>query len=463
MKRGLLRAYSAGFTALSRIADVVLVLGSGTLAYALRFRRVSDALPLSYAAVIVIAALLAALLFPLLGVYRSWRARGLRAPVGQVLLGWVAVFVLILLMLVLTKDNEQFSRWWMGLWFLSTAAALLLLRVGLYTLLHALRARGYNLRKAVIVGCGAQAQALLQRTRDPAWAGFEVAAVFDPGQDACAVGGVAAQPLDALGAYVADHAIDEVWISLPLEQSARLEPVLAQLRNSTVNVRYVPDMLGLFLLNRGITEILDMPMLDFSVTPMQGFNRVLKRAEDVLLSLLILLLISPLLLLIALAVKLSSRGPMFYRQPRLTWSGKEFNMLKFRSMPVDAEHKTGAVWANKNDGRATRVGAFLRRSSLDELPQFINVLKGDMSIVGPRPERPVFVEQFKDRIPGYMQKHMVKAGITGWAQVNGWRGNTDLGQRIEHDLYYIEHWSLAFDLRIIALTLVRGFVHKNAY
>ena len=467
MKRGMLRAHSAGFTALSRVADVVMVIGSGMLAYTLRFRRVSDALPRGYAAVIVIAALLAALLFPLLGVYRSWRARGLRAPVGQVLLGWVAVFVLILLMLVLTKDNEQFSRWWMGLWFLSTAAALLLLRVGLYTLLHALRARGYNLRKAVIVGCGAQAQALLQRTRDPAWAGFEVAAVFDPGQDACAVGGVAAQPLDALGAYVADNTIDEVWISLPLEQSARLEPVLAQLRNSTVNVRYVPDMLGLFLLNRGITEILDMPMLDFSVTPMQGFNRVLKRAEDVLLSLLILLLISPLLLLIALAVKLTSRGPVLFRQKRHGWDGREIEVWKFRSMRLHHETPGALTQAQRDDPRLTRFGAFLRRSSLDELPQFINVLKGDMSIVGPRPHALEHNAQYMNLIDHYALRHTVKPGITGWAQINGWRGETEtvdkMKGRIEHDLYYIEHWSLGFDLRIIALTLVRGFVHKNAY
>ena len=463
MKRGLLRAYSAGFTALTRIADVLLVIGGAVLAYALRFRRVPDALPLQYTAVVVIAALLVALLFPMIGVYRSWRARGLRAPVGQALLGWSAVYALTLLMLVLVKENEQLSRWWMGLWFLSTAVALLLLRAGVYVLLRTLRAHGYNLRKAVIVGCGAQAHALLRRARDPAWAGFEVAAVFDPGVDACHVEGTSVRPLAELGAFVAAHAIDEVWISLPLEQSARLEPVLAQLRSSTANVRYMPDMLGLFLLNRGMTEILDMPMLDLCATPMQGFNRALKRTEDILLSMLILLLISPLLLLIALAVKLTSRGPVLYWQERLTWSGKTFRMLKFRSMSVDAEQRTGAVWANKGDGRATCVGAFLRRTSLDELPQFLNVLMGDMSIVGPRPERPVFVERFKEQIPGYMQKHLVKAGITGWAQVNGLRGNTDLNRRIEHDLYYIEHWSLGFDLRIIALTLVRGFVNKNAY
>ena len=463
MKQGLLRAYSAGFTALSRIMDVVLVIGGAMLAYTLRFRHAPDALPLDYTAVVVIAALLVALLFPLIGVYRSWRARGLRAPVGQALLGWSAVYALILLMLVLVKENEQFSRWWMGLWFLSTAAALLLLRVGVYMLLRTLRAHGYNLRKAVIVGCGAQAQALLRRARDPAWAGFEVAAVFDPGVDACHVEGASVQPLAELGAFVAAHAIDEVWISLPLEQSARLEQVLAQLRSSTANVRYVPDMLGLFLLNHGVTEILDTPMLDLTATPMLGFDRALKRAEDIVIASIIFILISPVLLLIAIGVKLSSRGPVLYRQERITWSGRKFVMLKFRSMPVDVEQRTGAVWAKRGDSRATKLGAFLRRTSLDELPQFINVLKGDMSIVGPRPERPMFVEQFKERIPGYMQKHMVKAGITGWAQINGWRGDSDLNQRIKHDLYYIEHWSLLFDLRIIALTLVRSFVHKNAY
>ncbi|MCK9367451.1 MAG: undecaprenyl-phosphate glucose phosphotransferase [Metallibacterium scheffleri] len=467
MKRGMLRAYSAGFTALSRVADVVLVIGGGLLAYTLRFRRVPDALPLSYVAVIVIAALLAALLFPLLGVYRSWRARGLRAPVGQVLLSWAAVFALILLMLVLVKKNDLLSRAWMALWFLSTAAALLLLRVGLYMLLHALRARGYNLRKAVIVGCGAQAQVLLQRARDPQWAGFEVAAVFDPGMDACEVGGIAAQPLDGLGAYVADNAIDEVWVSLPLAQSALLEPVLAQLRNSTANVRYVPDMLGLFLLNHGVTEVLDTPMLDLTATPMQGFNRALKRAEDVLLSLLILLLVSPLLLTIALAVKLTSRGPVLFRQKRHGWDGREIEVWKFRSMRLHHEAPGVLTQAAHDDPRLTRLGAFLRRSSLDELPQFFNVLKGAMSIVGPRPHAVEHNAQYMNLIDHYALRHTVKPGITGWAQINGWRGETEtvnkMQGRIEHDLYYIEHWSLAFDLRIIALTLLRGFVNKNAY
>ncbi|HEY0334200.1 MAG TPA: exopolysaccharide biosynthesis polyprenyl glycosylphosphotransferase, partial [Stenotrophomonas sp.] len=178
---------------------------------------------------------------------------------------------------------------------------------------------------------------------------------------------------------------------------------------------------------------------------------------------LILMAISPLMLVLAAAVKLSSPGPVFYRQERMSWNNKTFWMLKFRSMPVDAEQGTGAVWAKAGECRATRVGAFLRKTSLDELPQFLNVLKGDMSIVGPRPERPVFVHKFKQEIPAYMKKHMVKAGITGWAQVNGWRGSTDLCKRIECDLFYIENWSLWFDIKIVFLTLFKGFVHRNAY
>lgn len=227
--------------------------------------------------------------------------------------------------------------------------------------------------------------------------------------------------------------------------------------------RLMLDLLGMDLLNHSVSEFAGFPTLNIRATPMIGINRVKKAIEDRVLASLILLLISPLLLIIAIAVKLSSPGSVFYRQKRVSFNGKEFEMLKFRTMPMDAESKSGPVWAKANENRATRVGAFLRKTSLDELPQFINVLRGDMSIVGPRPERQVFIDQFKDQIPGYMQKHLVKAGITGWAQVNGWRGNTSLEKRIEFDLYYIEHWSVLFDIKIIFLTFFRGFLNKNAY
>ncbi len=262
---------------------------------------------------------------------------------------------------------------------------------------------------------------------------------------------------------IARQEVDEVWLALPLHAEKRVKEILHELRHDMVTTRFVLDIFGMDLLNHSLTSLAGFPVLNIRSTPMVGMSRVIKAIEDRLLAGCILLLISPLLIMIALAVKWSSKGPVFYRQKRVGWNGKEFEMLKFRSMPVNVESTSGPVWASQHENRATRVGAFLRKTSLDELPQFINVLRGDMSIVGPRPERQYFVEQFKEDVPRYMQKHLVKAGITGWAQVNGWRGNTSLEKRIEYDLYYIENWSLGFDLKIIFLTIFRGFVNKNAY
>jgi len=197
--------------------------------------------------------------------------------------------------------------------------------------------------------------------------------------------------------------------------------------------------------------------------PHLGLNQAVKRSMDLTFASLALLLLSPVLLLLALIVKLTSKGPIFYLQERCGLNGRRFQMVKFRTMRVDAEHQTGPVWASSGDIRTTSIGAWLRRLSLDELPQLLNVLRGEMSLVGPRPERPVFIERFRKTIPNYMARHMVKAGMTGWAQVQGWRGNTSLRQRIRHDLYYITHWNPWFDLRIMALTVVRGFFHRNAY
>jgi Undecaprenyl-phosphate glucose phosphotransferase len=222
----------------------------------------------------------------------------------------------------------------------------------------------------------------------------------------------------------------------------------------------VPNLAGLSL----TTSNLDgLPVVGLRESPHFGLNVVVKRAMDIVLSLVGIILLSPLLGLIALSVKLTSPGPIFYRQERCGLNGRSFFMLKFRSMRVDAEKQTGAVWARKDDDRRTRFGTFLRRTSLDELPQLINVLMGDMSLVGPRPERPVFIHRFKKTIPNYMARHSVKAGITGWAQVNGWRGDTSLRKRLQYDLYYITHWTPWLDFRIMWMTLFHGLVHRNAY
>jgi putative colanic acid biosynthesis UDP-glucose lipid carrier transferase len=335
-------------------------------------------------------------------------------------------------------------------------------------LLRLMRSHGWNERRIIIIGAGELGVKLAETVQQAMWTGFRVIAFFDDAADQkpSQIAGIPVlQTPSDLGVYVVEEKklIDELWLALPLRAENRVKEILYQLRHDTMTTRFVLDIFGMNLLNHSVTELAGFPILNIRRTPMAGINRLIKAIEDRVLASLILLLISPLLVVIALIIKLTSKGPVFYRQKRVSWNGKEFDMLKFRSMPVDAESSTGPVWAKQGEARATKVGALLRKTSLDELPQFINVLMGDMSIVGPRPERRVFVEEFKDIIPGYMQKHLVKAGITGWAQVNGWRGNTSLEKRIEYDLYYIENWSLAFDLKIIFQTFFQGFINKNAY
>ena len=230
-----------------------------------------------------------------------------------------------------------------------------------------------------------------------------------------------------------------------------------------VDIQVIPDIYEFATIRGGIEEFDGLPIISLQDSPLYGWNMVIKRAADIAFSIIAITLTAPLVVLIAITIKLTSHGPVFYRQERMGLDGKIFQMLKFRSMWVDAEKESGAVWAKEDDPRRTWLGAFLRKTSIDELPQFFNVLKGDMSIVGPRPERPVFIEEFRKNIPKYMLRHKMKAGITGWAQVNGWRGDTDLKKRIEYDLYYIENWSFWFDLKIMWLTIWKGLVNKNAY
>jgi Undecaprenyl-phosphate glucose phosphotransferase len=257
--------------------------------------------------------------------------------------------------------------------------------------------------------------------------------------------------------------VDEVLIALPSSQSEELSRLLAQLDNETIDIRIVPDLLRFVTLRCDIEEFNGLPIVRINDSPLIGWGAMGKRVTDIVLSSCALVMLSPVLLLIAIGIKLNSPGPILYLQERMGLDGRSFPMLKFRSMRADAEDKSGPVWAQAADNRRTAFGTFLRKTSLDELPQFWNVLLGDMSLVGPRPERPVFVNQFRTQVPHYMLRHKVRAGITGWAQVNGWRGNTSLDRRIECDLFYIRNWSYALDLKILILTLWKGFIHKNAY
>jgi Undecaprenyl-phosphate glucose phosphotransferase len=263
--------------------------------------------------------------------------------------------------------------------------------------------------------------------------------------------------------FFTENPMHAVVIGVPYQKFNWIDKHLEDITNQVPDVKLLPDLMKFTKFAAGIELISGVPVISVHESPLAGVQGLIKRGLDIFGAIAALILFSPVMLITALLVKLSSSGPVFYSQERMGIDGKTFRMFKFRSMPVNAESASGAVFATAGDNRATPVGKMLRRTSLDELPQFFNVLIGDMSLVGPRPERPVFVNDFRRSIPGYFLRHKVKSGITGWAQVNGWRGDTSIEKRIECDLYYIQNWSFWLDLRIIALTVIKGFMHKNAY
>ena len=370
----------------------------------------------------------------------------------------------------------SFSRAHMLLFGAISSLLLVGLRMAIYVVLRSARERGRNVRRVLVVGAGKAGQRLARAFRHYPWMGFEVVGFLDD-----RVGAVEEEPRDPLypeqagppnvlgavddiGEVLDRHPVDLVYAALPIAATGQIETVARACATRTAHLALVPDLFGLdLMMNARVSHVDGLPVLHLIDEAPFDLRTVLKRVLDVGFSVAALVILSPLLVGIAAAVKLSSPGPVLYRQTRMGLNGQTFEILKFRSMPVDAEAASGPVWSQPGEARATRVGAFLRRTSLDELPQFLNVIRGDMSVVGPRPERPALIEGFRHQIPGYMLRHKTKAGITGWAQVHGWRGDTSLEKRIEFDLYYIQNWSLWLDLKIMALTVTRGFVHENAH
>jgi Undecaprenyl-phosphate glucose phosphotransferase len=328
--------------------------------------------------------------------------------------------------------------------------------------LRVARRRGYNLRYALVVGGGELAAGVVRRLKARPDTGIQILGLV--GDDTRAAAG--AQSLGGfadLRAVLDAHEVDHVILALAHEEYGRLGGLLEAIGDEPVTIHVVPDLGRFTSLRGGVEEFEGLPFVHLRESPLYGWSRVAKRVFDVAFSLAALALLSPVLAALAAAVKMTSRGPVLYGQERMGLDGQRFRMMKLRTMRVDAERGTGPVWAAAGDDRRTSIGAFLRRFSLDELPQFVNVLRGEMSVVGPRPERPVFVERFRRTVPGYMLRHKVKSGVTGWAQVNGLRGNTSLEKRIEYDIEYIERWSFWFDLKIIGLTLARVLFDRNAY
>jgi Undecaprenyl-phosphate glucose phosphotransferase len=437
-------------------------------AYHLRFE--AGLLPLEHEAppiglcyeTLPLVLLLAALAYRMTGQYRVGRFRRLREELFSILRG-TALMGLFVIAATFGLQNPYESRGAFLLFFALSVGLTLAARRASWAAVHWLRSRGYNQTQAVIVGTGRVARRTARSLRQTAWLGIKnVGFVEDQPTRWCS-------DLDILGTtadlprLVAKYSVSHVFICLPMSRYHDARRVFDTLSHSLVEVRLVADVPALAGLSLTTTSFDGMPMIGLRESPHFGLNVVVKRVMDIVLSLIALLVFAPLMLLIAVLIKVTSPGPVFYRQERCGLNGQSFFMLKFRSLRVDAEKHTGAVWAIKDDPRRTKLGAFLRKSSFDELPQLINVLRGDMSLVGPRPERPVFIKKFSKTIPSYGARHAVKAGITGWAQVHGWRGNTSLRKRIQYDLHYITHWSPWLDLRILWMTLWHGFVHSNAY
>ena len=410
-------------------------------------------LPLTYAAVLASASLGLGLFSDSL--YRSWRVNDLSSMLKSVATVWGSVIVLLMLGLFITKTSADISRAWFVGWALSCWVALSLQRLAAYRFLRWLRQRGYNFKTVLLVGFGPVSDQVVKAIHESAWSGLRIQAHIQPDQ------------LHTYTELPEQQQPDEIWLCLPLSDEAGIRTSLDALRHSVANIRLVPDWFSIKLINHGISEALGIPMLDLSASPVTGTTRIIKAIEDRVLAFIILILISPLMLAIAIAVKATSPGPVYFRQKRNGWNGSVIKVYKFRSMYMHQEDDGQVTQATQGDPRITPLGRFLRRTSLDELPQFINVLQGRMSIVGPRPHAVAHNDYYKQHLPRYMLRHKVKPGITGWAQVHGLRGETDtlekMEKRVEYDLYYIEHMSLWLDLKIMVMTVFKGFAHRNAY
>ncbi len=465
----MLKRYYQVFGSLLVVTDALGLVAAWLLSFYLRFYTqivpVTKGIPpfSRYVALTVPVVFLWLGVFSYLQLYRTSKITRRTAELGNVLKAHgFALGLFVVLTWVVTE--YRFSRVVIGYFAVLAGAYLLLSRLALRNSLRRLVAKGMHVRKVVIVGSGASALAMVERMARMPELGIKVQGFFTKSGQA-----QESLPAPVLGNYqqvsaVAEKmGVEEIILALPREDGREQEEILLSLGDSVIDVHLVPDVYDFIVTGCTVEDFDQIPVLDLNSTPIDPLGAFWKRLFDLLGASIALLLFSPLFLLLALLVKLTSRGPIFYGQVRMSMDGSTFRMWKFRSMKVGAENETGAVWAKKNDDRRTLIGSFLRSTSLDEIPQFWNVLVGEMSLVGPRPERPEFVHQFRGKVPRYMLRHKVKAGITGWAQVNGWRGDTSLEKRIECDLFYIRNWSLALDGKILLLTAWRGFVHKNAY
>jgi len=465
MTNGFIRSHTPKISALQRFLDALLIIGS--------FHIIAWFYDVSLEKYQIGFAVIAALCFYVVGqsrgIYGSWRIGTIRSEIGEIIFIWMFAFVLVLVLAYVTKTSANFSRRVILTWLLFSPALLIAARLSVRMALHELRRRGRNTRSVAIVGTSRVARQLVENINSMPWTGL----VFKGFYDDLSVERLSPEPSSVLAGDLSEllvqaHAgkIDAVYIALPMLDEQRIIDLANRFADTTVSLYLLPDSFVFELMNARWISFNGMPIISIYETPFYGVDGWVKRMEDIILGSAILAVIGMPMLFIALAVKLTSPGPVFFKQRRYGLKGEVVYVSKFRSMTV-CEDGADIRQAKQGDARITRLGAFLRKTSLDELPQFFNVLQGTMSVVGPRPHAVAHNEEYRRLIHGYMLRHKVKPGITGWAQINGWRGETDtldkMQKRVDCDLHYIQNWSLWLDLKIVWLTIWRGFGGRNAY
>jgi len=425
---------------------------------------------LTYARLLPIITIVFPLAFAVQGLYRIRPTRSRTEEWVGVAFGSVVATIILSGILLWVRPASShivpYSRATLALFVVAAILFSILGRTIVRGVVSRRHRAGKDLDRVLIAGSGELARAVQDRmNRHHDQLGFRIAGYLrNSEQDTDELPGLRCLgTINEAEPVVRDHDIDHVFVALPHASSKAMMELLDRLVRNCVSIHVVPDLLQFMVLRSRVEDLDGLPTINLSETALEGSGRFVKRAFDLIVALAAIIVLSPVMLAVAIAVWLEDGAPIFYRQIRMGLDGKPFEIVKFRSMRVGAEIASGAVWAEKDDPRRTKVGQFIRAWSLDELPQLWNVLVGEMSVIGPRPERPEFVEQFRAEFPHYMLRHKVRAGMTGWAQVHGWRGNTSIRMRIEHDLYYIENWSLLLDVKILFMTVLHGLRHENAY
>lgn len=399
-------------------------------------------------------------------VYGSKRSKSIRYELWSFFKANFLGIVYITFMLVMLKKSLNFMRIFLTMFFVVNIATEFASRIILRYILSFYRKKGFNLKHVLVVGYSQTAERYINRILlNPEW-GYHIHGILDDNSkpDTQYKNIKVIDTIGKLEEILEKNHFDEIAITLSISEYAKLEKIVAICEKSGVHTKFIPDYNNIIPTKPYIEDINGLPVINIRNVPLSNWlNKLIKRTFDIVGSLLCIVIFAIPMLVVTMIIKTTSKGPLIFKQTRIGLHNKEFKMYKFRSMEVQAPDKEKNAWTVQNDPRVTPIGKFIRRTSIDELPQLFNVLKGDMSLIGPRPERPFFVEKFKEEIPRYMIKHQVRPGMTGWAQVSGYRGDTSIIKRIEHDLYYIENWTLGFDIKILFLTVFKGFINKNAY